>query len=355
MENIEFFNIEQMKTEPTAKLTWSKVDGVSYYLLTRKNLNEVDSSYEEIAKTKKEVYYDRKLDYNVNYSYKLRAVFDVDYFELEYEKNEIKSKDFKFYNKFNPGKKASQLDSEFPFCEMKLLKENLKEAKEYNNAKYLRIPKFYYCIDEENNKIYVSKTMINNNYDLFYSFIIDGEIVEELLIELSSSSQKNELAENEFKMDISVLNTIQFLYFVYFGVTSKNALIATTEGLNTVDNKPFNCDGENNYLFGLKDLFSEELFIDGIGYDQNKIFMSLNPFENNKDFIGYEDYDDFDIKNGFITEFDLDYFMPLKTKNSKEKNLMIEGKYLVLDKDIFSYKFTNDLNNKKIRIVKIIK
>lgn len=349
MENIEFFNIEQLKTEPSAKLTWSKVPECSYYIISRKILNEDNSDFVQIAKTKKEIYYDRKLEYNKNYSYKLRAVFDLDFFELNYDTNNIILSDYKTHNFYNEGIKYSDMESEFPFNQMELVDENKNKVEEYSKAKFLKIPKFYYFINEETKKISVSKSMINYDYDLFYSFIIDNEIKDEIYISLNSFEENIELKENQFKMDISCLNLIQFLYFIYFGTLDKKALIVDNMKFNSILNKPFNSDGIDNFLFGIKNLFSEELFIDGILNKNNKILMSINPLENNNEGFGYEEYDDFILKNGLITEYDLDYFMPLKVLKNKNETLKLNGKYLNLNNNIFNYDF-KDEKSKKYRI-----
>lgn len=350
MKEIDFFNIEQLKTEPTAKLTWSKIEDCSYYIISRKILNDENSDYVQITKTKKEVYYDRKLEFNKNYSYKLRAVFDVDFFELKYEKNIIIKNDFKTFNFFNSGLKYSNIEKEFPFNEMKLVDSNKEIVSDYKNAKFLKIPKFYILNDYENKKFFISKTMINPEYDLFYSFIIDDEIIDYLYISLESIEQnKFEKKENRFIFDISSLNLIQFLYWIYFNTLDKKALIFDITKDNEVLNKPFNSDGLNNYFLGLKNIFSEEIYIDGIIYKNNLIYMSINPLENNKEGFGYEEYDDFNIKNGLITEYDIDFFMPLEIKKSKEINLDVNGKYLVLNKSLFNYQFKNEIENNKIR------
>lgn len=366
------FIIKQLKTEPSVKLSWSKVDEATYYILSRKELNS-DKDYETIAKTKKLFYYDRKLNYNVSYNYKLRAVFDEEILDFSFEtEDEIKlvNTEINTNNFYNEGNKESSILETFPFSELKIVDKDLKPVKTINKDCYLRIPKFYLYIDEENNKINVSKIMINNEYDLHYSFIVDGELKDFIYIPCFANENlkdlntiRNTLKENEVLLDFSILNLIQLLWLLYFQVSDPQVLTKNKTqktDLNNLQIGTYDNEKYNSFLGLINLINSEPLFIDGIVLDNNKIKITSNPLENNNKGFKYITYDEFEIKkSSWIKKFEFDFFLFDELTDKENKHFIeIENEnllYLNLNpKSLFDYDFKTFKNTNKSKIRKCI-
>lgn len=358
------FIIEQVKTEPSVKLSWSKVEDATYYIITRKELNS-EEDFKLIAKTKKLFFFDRKLEYNKSYNYKLRAVFDEEIIDFDYDYKDgyinLINTDFKTINFFGEGYKDSDISKTFPFNEFKIVKEDEKQ--------YLKIPKFYYYNDEVEKKILISKIMINYEYELHHAFLTEDEIKDYVLIEINPNQNlkldkvRTELKENEFIFNFTTLNLLQLLWLVYFQTSNTEVFTKYSKVTNEkqlVELKVFDSPEYNNF-FGLINLIGDQkLYIDGCVLDNESFKVSESPFNCNNKGFKYEELTVIKNKNQFVNEIELDYFLPVKTSNKGQHNIELLGKkeeiqYLCLQQDsIFNYLFLNEekLNELNYRICK---